>query len=128
LSARDLETMPDDTGDRAEWNDDSPNRNIDHAKAARSVTTQFVLNPQRSSERAFSQLTLFVNKCHTQEAHGRMFGEALDPLGFRRQPKSGPHRTCASQASRLMALARCDLTCVLKIENGAATWHLVRAS
>jgi hypothetical protein len=30
--------MPDDISDRAEWNDDDPNRNIDHAEAAQSVT------------------------------------------------------------------------------------------
>jgi hypothetical protein len=28
LSPRDLEAMPDDIGDRAEWNDDDPNGNI----------------------------------------------------------------------------------------------------
>jgi hypothetical protein len=39
LSARDLEALPDDTGDRAEWKDEETNRNIDHAEAALSVTT-----------------------------------------------------------------------------------------
>jgi len=31
LSARDLEAVPDDIGDRAEWEDEETNRNIDHA-------------------------------------------------------------------------------------------------
>jgi hypothetical protein len=56
LSARDLAALPDDTGDRAEWKDEETNRNIDHAEAARLVTTRFVSNSQRSSECAFNQL------------------------------------------------------------------------
>jgi hypothetical protein len=39
LSACDLEAVRDNVDDRAEWEDEETNRNIDHAEAARSVTT-----------------------------------------------------------------------------------------
>jgi hypothetical protein len=40
LSAHDLEAVPEDIGDRAEWKDNETNRNIDYAEAARSSTAR----------------------------------------------------------------------------------------
>jgi hypothetical protein len=86
LSAREFEAVPDDKGNRAEWHDDDPNRNIKHAEAARSVTTLSyqIRNVQASMRLVFSKGNIGLEKAFAAfvprvSCRGRRYWDWADP-------------------------------------------------